>query len=101
MRCPKVYAGLMKINRAQVARVGLKLLNEIGLEQLTLRRLAQELDVKAATIYWHFKDKQELLDEMATTVWIDGASHLMPRRTSSNWRIWAAAYGEGIRKILL
>lgn len=91
----------MKINRGQVTRTGLKLLNQIGLEQLTLRRLAKELDVQAATIYWHFKDKQELLDEMATAVWVEGSVQMFPRRKSADWRDWAAAYGEGIRKILL
>ena len=57
----------MKMNRDMVARAGLKLLNEVGLEQLTLRRLGVELNVQAATIYWHFKSKEELIDEMATS----------------------------------
>jgi TetR/AcrR family tetracycline transcriptional repressor len=91
----------MKINREMVTRAGLKLLNEIGLEQLTLRRLGTELNVQAATIYWHFKSKEELLDEMATTVLTEGAANLLPRRNSANWRVWAATYGEGLRKTLL
>ncbi len=68
----------MKINRDMVTRAGLKLLNEEGLEQLTLRRLGTELDVRPATIYWHFKSKEELLDEMATTVLTEGAANLLP-----------------------
>jgi TetR/AcrR family tetracycline transcriptional repressor len=91
----------MKINRDMVTRAGLKLLNEIGLEQLTLRRLGVELNVQAATIYWHFKSKEELLDEMATTVLSEGAGNLLPRRNSSNWRVWASTYGEGLRKTLM
>src|ERR1700761_108897 len=91
----------MKINRDLVTRAGLKLLNEIGLEQLTLRRLATELKVQAATIYWHFRKKAELLGEMATTVLTEGAADLLPRRNSSDWRLWAATYGEGLRKTLL
>jgi TetR/AcrR family transcriptional regulator, tetracycline repressor protein len=91
----------MKINRDMVTRAGLKLLNEIGLEQLTLRRLGVELNVQAATIYWHFKSKEELLDEMATTVLSEGAAHLLPRRNSSNWRVWASTYGQGLRKALM
>jgi TetR/AcrR family tetracycline transcriptional repressor len=91
----------MKINRDMVTRSGLKLLNEIGLEQLTLRRLAEELHVQAATIYWHFKSKEDLLDEMATTVLTEGAVHMLPRRNAGNWRIWARCYGEGLRKTLL
>jgi TetR/AcrR family tetracycline transcriptional repressor len=91
----------MKINREMATQAGLKLLNEIGLEQLTLRRLGVELDVQAATLYWHFKSKEELLDEMATTVLIEGASNLLPKRNSSDWRVWANSYGEGLRQTLL
>jgi TetR/AcrR family tetracycline transcriptional repressor len=91
----------MKINREMVTRAGLKLLNEDGLEQLTLRRLGIELDVQAATIYWHFKSKEELLDEMATAVLADGAANLIPVRKSADWRVWASTFGEGLRKTLL
>jgi TetR/AcrR family tetracycline transcriptional repressor len=91
----------MKINRDMVTRAGLKLLNKDGLEQLTLRRLGVELNVQAPTIYWHFKSKEELLDEMATTVLAEGASNLIPARKSSGWRVWASAFGEGLRKTLL
>ncbi|RRA49766.1 TetR/AcrR family transcriptional regulator C-terminal domain-containing protein [Acidipila sp. EB88] len=91
----------MKVNKAIVAGAGLELLNEVGLEQLTLRRLATKLNVQAAAIYWHFKDKQELLDEMATTVLVEGASGLVPRRPSADWQVWASTYGHGLRKTLL
>jgi AcrR family transcriptional regulator len=77
------------------------LLNEIGLEQLTLRRLADQLDVQAATIYWHFKSKEELLDEMATTVLTEGAVHMLPGRNAGSWKTWAERYGVGLRKTLL
>ena len=96
-----LYSGFMKINRDMVTRAGLKLLNEEGLEQLTLRRLGVELNVQAATIYWHFKSKEELIDEMATTVLAEGSVNLIPARKSSGWRIWASTYGEGLRKTLL
>jgi TetR/AcrR family transcriptional regulator, tetracycline repressor protein len=91
----------MKINRDMVTRAGLNLLNEDGLEQLTLRRLATELNVQAATIYWHFKNKEELLDEMATTVLADGAKNLIPRRNLADWKVWASTFGHGLRKTLL
>ena len=91
----------MKINRDMVIRAGLKLLNEEGLEQLTLRRLATELKVQAATIYWHFKSKEELIDEMATTALTEGAANLIPARRSSDWKVWASTFGEGLRKTLL
>lgn len=89
------------MNRDMVIRAGLKLLNEVGLEQLTLRLLGRELNVQAATIYWHFKSKEELLDEMATLVLAEGAPQLVPVKESSDWSIWAASYGTGLRKTLL
>jgi TetR/AcrR family tetracycline transcriptional repressor len=91
----------MKINREMVTRAGLKLLNEDGLERLTLRRLGQDLHVQAATIYWHFKSKEDLLDEMASTVLAEGVNHLFPRKKSDGWVVWAGAFGKGLRKTLL
>jgi TetR/AcrR family transcriptional regulator, tetracycline repressor protein len=91
----------MKINRDMVTRAALKLLNEVGLERLTLRLLGRELKVQAATLYWHFKSKEELIDEMATTVLAEGAGQLIPVKDSSDWRVWAAVFGIGLRKTLL
>ena len=91
----------MKVNRSMVAQAGLRLLQEAGLEQLTLRRLATELQVQAATIYWHFKSKEELIDEMATMVLAEGTPHLVPARTSADWKLRAASFGNGLRKTLL
>jgi TetR/AcrR family tetracycline transcriptional repressor len=91
----------MKVNREILVRGALKLLNEAGLEQLTLRRLGIELKVQAAAMYWHFKSKEELIDEMATMVLAEGAPNLVPVRKQSDWKVWVAAFGEGVRKTLL
>ena len=91
----------MKVNRDIVIRAALKLLNEVGLEQLTLRLLGRELKVQAATLYWHFKSKQELIDEMATMVLAEGAGQLVPGKDATDWRAWAASFGIGLRKTLL
>lgn len=84
-----------------VTRAGLKLLNEVGLEQLTLRLLGRELKIQAATVYWHFKSKEELIDEMATLVLAEGSPRLVPARDDSAWTLWAASFGTGLRKTLL
>ncbi|WP_415948136.1 TetR/AcrR family transcriptional regulator C-terminal domain-containing protein [Streptomyces sp. KLOTTS4A1] len=55
-----------KLDRRHIAATALRLLGDVGLEGLSLRTIAKELDVKAPALYWHFKDKQALLDEMAT-----------------------------------
>jgi AcrR family transcriptional regulator len=91
----------MKVNRDMVARAGLKLLNEVGLERLTLRLIAMELKIQAPTVYWHFKSKEELIDEMATMVLAQGAAQLVPAKESADWNTWAATFGGGLRKTLL
>jgi AcrR family transcriptional regulator len=91
----------MKVNQEIIVEAGLKLLNEVGLEQLTLRRLAKDLKIQAPTLYWHFKSKEELIDAMATLVLARGASALLPSKSVSDWRSWVNAFGMGLRQTLL
>jgi TetR/AcrR family transcriptional regulator, tetracycline repressor protein len=91
----------MKVNREILTRGALKLLNEAGLEQLTLRRLGVELKIQPAAMYWHFKSKEQLIDEMATMVLAEGAQNLVPARKQSEWKAWVVAFGGGLRKTLL
>jgi TetR/AcrR family tetracycline transcriptional repressor len=55
----------MALSRDEVLAGALTLLDKVGLDALTMRRLAQALGVQAGAIYWHFKNKQELVDAMA------------------------------------
>lgn len=91
----------MKVNREILTRGALQLLDEVGLEELSLRRLGAALKVRAGAIYWHFKSKEELLDEMATLLLADAASELLPTRKQADWKAWVVAFGEGLRKALL
>ncbi|HEY4088521.1 MAG TPA: TetR/AcrR family transcriptional regulator C-terminal domain-containing protein [Bryobacteraceae bacterium] len=88
------------MDRESVAAAALELLGETGLEGLTLRRLAEKLSVKAPAIYWHFRDKQELLDEMATVVLRNLAGEIhTPQRMP--WDRWSTEYGRALRRVLL
>jgi TetR/AcrR family tetracycline transcriptional repressor len=91
----------MKVNRDTLTQAGLKLLNDVGLEKLTLRLLGGTLGIQAATLYWHFKSKEALIDEMATAVLAQGAAQLVPARGAADWSTWAATFGTGLRKTLL
>lgn len=55
----------MRLQRDQIIQTAIRLLDKAGLDALTMRRLGEELSVQAATLYWHVKNKQELLDAMA------------------------------------
>jgi TetR/AcrR family tetracycline transcriptional repressor len=50
-----------KLTRSSVAERALRLADAEGLEAVTIRRLAQELGVTPMALYWHFKNKDELL----------------------------------------
>jgi AcrR family transcriptional regulator len=50
------------LDRDLIVGAALELLDEVGLEGLSMRRLADRLGVKAASVYWHVRDKEELLD---------------------------------------
>ena len=55
----------MTVTRDDVIHTAIQLLQEVGLDGLTLRKLAIELGISAPTLYWHVKDKRELLDLMS------------------------------------
>ncbi|GAA3948674.1 TetR family transcriptional regulator [Microbacterium soli] len=55
-------------DRDSVVRTALHLLDEVGLPDLSMRRLAAELDVQPSALYWHFSSKQELLASVADRI---------------------------------
>lgn len=92
------------LDRRRVADTALRLLNEVGLDGLTLRAIARELDVKAPALYWHFKDKQALLDEMATEMMRRMTADLtagLTARPPGDWRETLRLMMGGLREHLL
>jgi TetR/AcrR family transcriptional regulator, tetracycline repressor protein len=90
-----------RLDRDQVVRAALRLLDEAGLDGLTLRRLAAELDVKAPALYWHFANKQDLLDHMAhvmTQPWMHTISTTAAGRP---WEDWLTEVARTYRTLLL
>ncbi|MEU9447511.1 TetR/AcrR family transcriptional regulator C-terminal domain-containing protein [Streptomyces sp. NPDC048277] len=88
------------LDRGRVADTALRLLNETGLDGLTLRAIARELDVKAPALYWHFKDKQALLDEMATEMYRRMVADT-PLDPAGTWRDRLRGTSRGLRTALL
>jgi AcrR family transcriptional regulator len=56
------------LTRERLVAAALALVNEEGLEALSMRALADRLEVKAASLYWHVRDRQELLDLLAESI---------------------------------
>lgn len=82
-------------------QTALKALDDVGIDGLTLRVLAGRLGVRAPTLYWHFKNKQDLLDEMATEVWRQVASELDALDQNLSWRESMRAFAEITRRKFL
>ena len=55
----------MALNRTAVVDTAWELLRTYGLGDLTMRRLARELEVQPGALYWHVANKQELLLALA------------------------------------
>ena len=51
----------MKLSKEKIVEEAIALLNEEGLHKVTLRNLADRLSIKAPSLFWHIKNKDELL----------------------------------------
>jgi TetR/AcrR family transcriptional regulator, tetracycline repressor protein len=60
-----------KLSKAAVVDRALALGDAVGLEALTIRRLATELGVTPMALYWHFRSKDELLAALGDRVWTE------------------------------
>ncbi|GHO58049.1 TetR family transcriptional regulator [Ktedonobacter robiniae] len=60
-----VMAYTKKIDHQELVACACKLVEQEGVEALSMRRLAQILDVQASSLYNHFADKSALLAEVA------------------------------------
>lgn len=57
------------VDRAAVVAAAFEVLSEQGMDGLTLRHVAERLGIKAPTLYWHVKNKKDLVDEVSTELW--------------------------------
>src|SRR5262249_3011893 len=62
----------MPSRRDDVLRAALVLLDEVGLDRLTVRRLAEKLGVQPGALYRHYPNKRALLDAMVEHIASEG-----------------------------
>ena len=63
-RVPQRPAGRRRdpLTRNAIVQTAIRLLDQEGLDALSMRRIAEELDTGAASLYWHVGSKDGLLD---------------------------------------
>ncbi len=68
----------------------IRLLEEEGMEGISLRKLAARLGIAAPSLYWHFADKSALLAAIVERIFLAGLDSVPPHR---DWKEWMRAFG--------
>jgi TetR/AcrR family transcriptional regulator, tetracycline repressor protein len=91
---------MAKIRREEIIETALALLDEIGLDALTTRKIAARLNVESPTLYWHFRDKAALMSAMASAM--IAKHHVLPvAENPALWADWLADNARSFRGALL
>ncbi len=91
-----------RIEPEAVVRAGLEILDAEGLERVTLRQIASKLGVQAPALYWHFKDKSDIIEDMAQAILKDGGfEDLTVPKDASAWAGWLTQTAHSLRRAML
>jgi AcrR family transcriptional regulator len=58
----------VQLRKRDVVEAATVILDNYGMADLTMRRLARELNITPSALYWHFANKQELLGAVADRI---------------------------------
>jgi TetR/AcrR family transcriptional regulator, tetracycline repressor protein len=84
------------LSRDAVIQAALDLLDTDGVEGLSMRAVAERLGVRAASLYWHLRDKEQLLESVAAAV-LDRVEVAI---SASGWRSPVAAACDELAEFL-
>jgi len=87
----------MKLDKAKILEAALAILDEQGLEKLSVRAVARHLDVEAMSLYWYFQNKDELVREMASHFYGKAYIRVDARLP---WTEWLMAFGRALQNAL-
>jgi TetR/AcrR family tetracycline transcriptional repressor len=85
------------LDQGQVVRAALGLLDEVGLDDLTMRRVAERLGVKAASLYRHVRNKDELLALLGDQI----SAEIPFARATGTWQDQLTEIAWNVRRGLL
>ncbi|MFG2327480.1 TetR/AcrR family transcriptional regulator [Streptomyces sp. NPDC048568] len=89
-----------RLDQARTVQTALDLLNESGLDALTMRRLADAMGVRAGALYRYVATKQDLLTAMAERM-VDGVADAAGPTGDGDWNERAARLARALRTALL
>ena len=91
---------MTKLDKGTVIAAALELLNEVGMDSLTTRKLAERLRVQQPALYWHFPSKRALLDALAEAMLTERHTRSLPEE-NEDWRVFLKENALSFRKALL
>src|SRR5215470_14052837 len=91
----------MAVEKEQIIRTAIRILDRDGLEGVTLRRLAMDLHIQAASIYWHLPSKDALLDEMANEILMERFGDYDFADDQREWTQWLDLFAHELRAAML
>ncbi|GAA5054757.1 AcrR family transcriptional regulator [Thermocatellispora tengchongensis] len=86
------------LNRTQIVRAALEILDAEGLDSLSMRRLGTKLGVGATSLYWYVANKGELIDLAMDEVYGEVA---LPPAAGIGWREAAKVFAHSLHRTLL
>ncbi|MFF0204194.1 TetR/AcrR family transcriptional regulator [Streptomyces sp. NPDC005017] len=81
------------LTKEQIVRTAIELLDEEGLEGLNMRALGKRLDSAATAVYWHVKNKDNLVLLAGDQVWQEIG---LPDLAAVDWRDAATRMATGL-----
>jgi TetR/AcrR family tetracycline transcriptional repressor len=93
---PEQAARREPLTRDRIVRAALRIMDEEGLEAVSMRRVGRELGVEAMSLYNHVRDKEDILDGICEQVLSD---FRVPR--AERWAEAARLAGHEYRRLLL
>lgn len=80
----------MALTKNRIVEEAIALLREGGIGEVSLRKLAARLDVRAPSLAWHVGDKESLLTYMSERLY-DSCLQAMP--ACASWNEWLLEFG--------
>ncbi len=87
------------LSRERIVRTALQVIDERGLDKLTMRRLGADLGVEAMSLYKHVSGKEAILDGVRELLLSEFAATLSAGAPSENWRDHLARFAHAYRAL--
>lgn len=85
----------MQLSRDVIAEAAVRILDEYGLADVSMRRVAGQLGVAPGALYWHIENKQALVSAMAELILSPVRKHSDPREMCAQIRAALLSHRDG------